>query len=162
MRFHRHRPPVATPLSLLDAAYEARLGALERIRAASAAVHASRARLEASRHSWAASVERHERDAREALAAADEVKARSAAARCVPIDADIKAADEQLARFRDTEHDLAVARDVVAEQLDALRRRREASRGVRTTEAALDAVRAELVALDQGFEGVQRAIEQQS
>jgi phage shock protein A len=162
MRFRRKPPPAVTPLSLLDSAYDDRLRALERIRAASAAVHASRARLEASRRSWVASVERHESDAREALATGDEAQARSAAARCVPLDADIQAADEQLARFQDTEDDLAVARDIVAQQLNALRRRREAKRGMRSTAAALAAIRTDLAALDQGFEPVARVIEQQN
>lgn len=158
MRFRRKPPPAVTPQSLLDAAYDERLLSLERIRAASAVVHASRARLEASRRAWLASVERHENEARAALAAGDEGKARAAAARCVPIDADIGAADAALVQFQETENDLGSARDIVAQQLNALRRRRDALRGARATGAALAAVQADLATLDRAFEPVVKAI----
>jgi phage shock protein A len=162
MPFRRRQARAVTAQSLLDAAYDERLRALERIRTASAGVHASRARLESSRRTWAAAVAKYETEAREALAAGDEDGAREAAARCVPLDADIAAADEQLQRFHESEEGLAAARDVVADQLNALRRRRETTRGLKASHAALEAVRADLEALNQALQPVEQDIERQS
>lgn len=147
-----------TALDLLDAAYDERLRALERIRAAAASLHASRARLESASRTWIAAVKRHEQRAREALAAGDETAARVAAAACVPIDGDIEAAAVQRERYLATERTLAAARDIVTGQLDSVRRRRESLGGVQSGAAAMDRLRAELAALATEYEPVERAL----
>ena len=159
MRLGRKRVPVVTPQALLDAAYAERVRATESIRIAADAVHASRARLEAARRTWAAAVARNEMQARSALESGEEARAKSLAYLCIPIEADISAADAQLERYRETETDLAAGQAFITEQLESLRRRRDATRGTATTAAALAQVRAELAALETGFERAARAIE---
>jgi phage shock protein A len=159
--FRRSQPPVVTPASVLDEAYDARLRALERIRAASGAVHASRARLESSVRSSAAALERLEAQARTALAAGDEDTARAVAARCVPIDADIAEATEQIQRYQETERNLETMRELVAEQLTSLRKRRETLRGSAAGAAALDRVRSDVAALAADFGPVEQELAKQ-
>lgn len=155
----RRRVRDTTAVQLLDEAYDARLRALERIRAAAGSVHASRARLESSLRSSRAALERHEQQARDALAAGDEHAARAAAARCVPIDADIAATGEELRKYRATEDNLATMRSVVAEQLNSLRKRREAARGSVASAEALEVIRAELAQLGAQFSTVEHELD---
>lgn len=154
----RRRTQSVAPAQLLDAAYAERLRALERIRRASDGVHATRARLESSLRSSLVALQRLEHQAREALGDGDEEAARSIAARCVPLDAEIAAANEQLGRYRATEGDLESMRQLVAEQLNSIRKRRESLRGARATEQALDSVRADLAALAAEFASVEREL----
>lgn len=154
----RKSAPADSSLQLLDDAYAARLRTLARIRAAADGIHATRARLEASLRSSLAALQRLEHQARELLAQGDEAAARAAAARCVPIDAEITEANEQLARFRATEQDLETMRELVSDQLNWIRKRRESLRGAHASGRALDSVRSELAALAGEFASVEQEL----
>jgi phage shock protein A len=158
MRLRRRTPSAPTPLSLLDRAYDERLDAMQRLRSAHAAVLAAEARLERDRRTARAAVDRLEEKARLALNAGDETAAKAAAAECVPLDAEVARATHELDGVRETEAALSGALRLVGQQLDTLRRKREAARHAPSGKAALVAVQADLKALASAYAPVSDAL----
>jgi phage shock protein A len=158
MRLRRRTPSARSPIALLDQAYEKRLDAIQRLRAAHASVLAAEARLERDRRTARAAVDRLEEKARLALNDGDEDAAKSAAAECIPLDARIAQLESELGRVRETETVLDGALRLVGQQLDTLRHKHDAARNAPGGKAALAAVQADLEALASAYVPVTDAL----